>query len=96
MEVIWQFIRDNWIIVTAAVAAFVTAVAVPAIRAIAIKAFQAAALNLGKALMSMLTADALTRALIWALRKLAKKTDGDWDDILVEKLNDALHGKKVE
>jgi len=45
--------------------------------------------------MSMLTAEALTRALIWALRKLAKKTAGDWDDILVEKLDQALHGKKV-
>jgi ABC-type transport system involved in cytochrome bd biosynthesis fused ATPase/permease subunit len=95
MEIIWQFIRDNWIIVTGGIAAIVTAVAVPAFRAIAVKAFQAAALNIGKAIMSMLTAEALTRALIWALRKLAKKTAGDWDDILVEKLDQALHGKKV-
>ncbi len=96
MEIIWQFIRDNWIIVTGGLAAIVTAFVVPAFRGILLKAAQEALLRIGKAIMSLLTAEALTRGAIWVLRKLAKKTAGDWDDILVEKLNEALHGEKIE
>ena len=96
MEIIWQFIRDNWIVVTGGIAAIVTAFVVPVFRGILLKAAQAALLAIGKAIMSLLTAEALTRGAIWVLRKLAQKTAGDWDDILVEKLNEALHGKKVE
>lgn len=96
MEVLWQLLRDNWIICTGIIGSLVAIVAVPALRIVALKALQIAALNLGKAIMSMLTAEALTRGAIWVLRKLAKKTEGTWDDILVEKLNDALHGDKIE
>jgi len=96
MEIIWQFIRDHWIVVTGAVGAVVAAFVVPVFRNVILKALQAALLKIGQAIMSLLTAEALTRGAIWVLRKLAQKTAGDWDDILVEKLNEALHGKKVE
>lgn len=96
MEVIWQFIRDNWIIVSGCVTAVVLAFVVPVFRGVLLKAAQAALLKIGKAIMSMLTAEALTRGAIWVLRKLAKKTKGEWDDILVEKLDKAMHGEKIE
>ena len=88
---IWEFIRDNWIIVTGAVGSLIAIIAIPALRVVAWKALQLAILNIGKAIMSMLTAEALTRGAIWVLRKLAKKTKGTWDDELVEKLDKALH-----
>ena len=87
---ILEFIKDNWIIVTGAVGSLIAIVAVPAFRTIALKSLQAFALRLGKAIMSMLTAEALTRGAIWVLRKLAKKTKGTWDDELVDALEKAL------
>ena len=90
---IWEFIRDNWIIVTGAVGSLIAVILIPAFRGVALKALQAFILRLGKAIMSMLTAEALTRGAIWVLRKLAKKTKGTWDDELVEELSKALSKK---
>jgi len=94
MELVWEFIRDNWIIVTGAIGSIAAIVLIPAFRGVAIKAFQMFALRLGKAIMSMLTSEALTLGAIWVLRKLAKKTKGTWDDELVEKLAEALTKEK--
>lgn len=93
MELFWQFIRDNWLLVTGGLGAFLAVVLIPAIRGVAWKALQLAIANLGKAFMSMLTAEFFTKATIWVLEKLAEKTAGTWDDELVEKLKEQLKNK---
>lgn len=94
MQVVLDFIRDNWLLFTGGVGGLIVFIAVPALRSVAWKGIQLAIGSIGKAIMSMLTKEFFENAVIWALRKLAKMTKGTWDDELVEKLNEELNKQK--
>ena len=73
MEIIGQWIKDNWLIFTGGLGAFLVAVLVPALRTVIWKGIQLAIMGIGKAIMSMLTKEFFTKACIWGLEQLAKK-----------------------